>query len=198
MEGSLELAERTGDPADFDRCRQAIDQMQSRIEDLLTLARDGKIAGSTAPVDLAATAKSAWQRVPTEDATLSVTADSVVEADAHRLEQLFENLFRNSVEHSSTSNRTASDDPVEYGAPSVTVRAGDLANGFFVADDGPGIPAESRADVFETGYSTKPDGTGFGLDIVSQIANAHGWAVEATASSDGGARFEFTGVQRHE
>ena len=77
----------------------------------------------------------------------------------------------------------------------VTIRVGDLADGFYVADDGPGIPEERRDEVFQAGYSTSEAGTGFGLAIVRQIAEGHGWAVRATDASDGGARFEFTGVE---
>jgi signal transduction histidine kinase len=64
-----------------------------------------------------------------------------------------------------------------------------------VADDGPGIPESDRLGVFESGYSTAPDGTGFGLTIVEEIAEAHGWEVSVTASRDGGARFEIRGVE---
>ena len=64
-------------------------------------------------------------------------------------------------------------------------------NGFSVADDGPGIPADEREQVFEHGYSTDSDGTGFGLSIVQSIAEAHGWSVTATESESGGAKFEI-------
>jgi signal transduction histidine kinase len=78
----------------------------------------------------------------------------------------------------------------------VTVTVGELADcdGFYVADDGPGIPADERETVFESGYSTAADGTGFGLSIVEEIASAHGWAVRVTDSAEGGARFEVAGV----
>lgn len=115
----------------------------------------------------------------TEDASLSVETDQVIDADRHRIEQLFGNLYRNAVEH---------------GGPTVTVTVGGLDNGFFVADNGPGIPEEERERVFEPGYSTKSRGTGFGLDIVNQIAEAHDWNVVVEESSEGGARFEITGV----
>ena len=66
--------------------------------------------------------------------------------------------------------------------------------GFYVADDGPGIPREQRTDVFESGYSTVSDGTGFGLAIVQEVVEAHGWSIRVTESTAGGARFEVTGV----
>jgi len=181
MEGSLELAEETGDTEDFERCRQTIHQMRRLIEDLLTLAREGAIIESTAPVDLEDAAESAWQAVPTEDASLSIETNLVIEADTDRVEQLFGNLYRNAVEH---------------GGPTVTVRIGESEDGFFVADDGPGLPKESGEAVFNAGYSTTSDGTGLGLAIVRRISDAHGWDVSAEESREGGARFEFIGVQR--
>jgi len=100
-------------------------------------------------------------------------------ADRDRLKRLLENLFRNAAEHGGSR-----------------VVVGDLDDGFYVADDGPGIPEERRAEVFESGYTTSQTGTGFGLAIVERIAEAHGWEVTLTESEWGGARFEFRGVDR--
>jgi len=76
----------------------------------------------------------------------------------------------------------------------VEVTVGVEPDGFYVADDGVGIPPERRDRIFETGVSTETDGTGFGLDIVEQIATGHGWEVWAVESDAGGARFEVTGI----
>lgn len=75
----------------------------------------------------------------------------------------------------------------------MTVTVGRLADdaGFYVEDDGPGIPSDRRSAVFERGVASDEGGTGLGLSIVATVANAHGWAVSATEGSDGGARFEF-------
>ncbi len=61
-----------------------------------------------------------------------------------------------------------------------------------VADNGHGIPEAERASIFEHGYSTDRDGTGFGLSIVSEFVEAHGWDSQVTSGSEGGARFEIT------
>lgn len=78
----------------------------------------------------------------------------------------------------------------------MTVTVGDLDDrpGFFVADDGSGIPFEDREQVFENGYSTTRYGTGFGLSIVETVADAHGWTVDLVESESGGARFDFGDV----
>jgi signal transduction histidine kinase len=72
---------------------------------------------------------------------------------------------------------------------------GTFDDGFYVADDGPGVPEADRESVFESGYSTDREGTGLGLTIVQEIAEAHGWEVSVTDSESGGARFEITGVE---
>ncbi|SER25115.1 ATP-binding protein [Natrinema salaciae] len=69
------------------------------------------------------------------------------------------------------------------------------SDGFYVADTGPGLPAD-RESLFELGYTTAADGTGFGLAIVEQIAEAHdwNWTVTARDGDEGGARFEIRNV----
>jgi signal transduction histidine kinase len=193
----LRAARERGDAEHFDRVDEAHDRMERIIEDVLTLARgDGTITPSES-VDLGDVARDAWSTVDTNDASLEVSSDlPTVEADHSRLQRLFENLFRNSVEHGSTSSRSSSshEDGAEDGAgePSVDVRVGTTSDGgFFVADDGVGIPADDRNRVFEPGYSSSDRGAGLGLTIVERIAEAHGWAVSIPAATDGGARFEF-------
>ncbi|MFB6164366.1 MAG: sensor histidine kinase, partial [Haloarculaceae archaeon] len=91
---------------------------------------------------------------------------------------------QDAVEHDSTSPSNAED-------ASVTVWIGALEDGFYVEDDGPGIPPDERAEVFDPGYTTATRGTGFGLHIVEQIAEAHDWDASITSGRAGGARFEF-------
>ena len=198
--GRLELAREVRDDEDLAATATALERMETLIEDLLTLAREGRLVDGTEPVSLAAVAEESWSLVETDEATLTVEGDLTFEAEGDRVKRLFENLFRNAVEHSSTGSRPKADDAVEQGSSadgSVTVEVGPLADagGFYVADDGPGIPEERRGEVFEFGYSTEEEGTGFGLAIVKEVAEAHGWTVSATESETGGARFEISGVE---
>jgi|AntDeeMetagen134_2_1112570.scaffolds.fasta_scaffold00705_4 PAS domain S-box-containing protein len=99
------------------------------------------------------------------------------------------------VEHGSTNPPSqAQEDPVDHGGNDVTVTIGTLDDeaGFFVADDGPGVPREERSDVFEYGYSSAENGTGLGLAIVNNIVEAHGWSIMVAETDSGGARFEIT------
>ncbi|MEF8786947.1 MAG: HAMP domain-containing sensor histidine kinase, partial [Haloarculaceae archaeon] len=97
--------------------------------------------------------------------------------------------------HGSTGNRTQSDDSIKHREQDVTVTVGELDDGFYIADDGVGIPADQREAVFGRGYSTGEDGTGFGLYIVERVVETHGWEITITESVDGGARFEITDVE---
>ncbi|MDT3436217.1 PAS domain S-box protein [Haloarcula sp. 1CSR25-25] len=210
-QGRLELAQQEVNNDHLDSIDSAHQRMQTLIDDILTLARDGREATSTEPLDLQTAATASWQTIDTANATLTTETDSVVHADPRRLQRLLENLFRNGVAHGSKSAPSQmQEESVEQGAASspgqsdgavgngdgVTVTVGDMddASGFYVADDGPGIPEDDRDAVFEAGYSTTSDGTGFGLAIVAEIAAVHGWDVSVTDSESGGARFEFTGV----
>jgi signal transduction histidine kinase len=161
----------------------ALDRMNELIDDLLTLARQGAVVEDAAPLRLADVVTDAWTTAETADASLDLEEGSGrVVADRGRLRQLLENLFRNAVEHGSE-------------AVTVTVGRLDDRSGFYVADDGPGIPADERERVLETGYTTSEAGTGFGLGIVEQVVDAHGWTLHVGESETGGARFEVSGVE---
>jgi len=164
-----------------DATADALERMDDLVDDLLTLAREGRTVDDPVPVDLGAAARRSWEGVETAGMDLAVDADETILADDDRLQQLFENLYRNAREHAGED-------------ATVTVRSLSDGSGFSVADDGPGIPADERADVFEPGYSSHDNGTGFGLNIVREIARAHGWSVDVT-DADPGARFEFRSVE---
>jgi signal transduction histidine kinase len=154
--------------------------MEELIEDVLTLARAGESISDTEPVELTALVQECRQTVEMASASLATDREVSVQADETRLRQLLENLLRNAVEH---------------GGGRVTVTVGSLDEGFYLEDDGPGIPTDDREEVFEAGYSTNQEGTGVGLSIVKQVAEAHGWEICVTESETGGARFEITGVE---
>jgi nitrogen-specific signal transduction histidine kinase len=179
-QGRLQMAMEDCDSEHLDAIAQSHDRMGALIDDLLALAREGDQVSETEPVALAELAQACWQTVQTKQATIRTETGRTVRADASRLQQVFENLFRNAIEH---------------GREDVTITVGETDDGFYVEDDGPGIPEELRQEVFDAGFSTSNDGTGFGLSIVRQVVTAHGWEIEAVEGSAGGARFEISGVE---
>ena len=192
-EGYVELARETGDVDHLEKAADAIDRMDELVADLLSLAREGRSVGETESVSLDAVAREAWESVDTGDATLTIEADGTLAANRTRLRELLENVFRNSVEHGSTSGRDSPDAPltVRVGAGTFGADDGSPADGFYVEDDGVGLPEEDLDRVFESGFTTDESGTGLGLAISERIAEAHGWTAHALAGADGGARFEF-------
>ncbi|MEZ3143691.1 GAF domain-containing protein [Halobaculum sp. MBLA0143] len=175
--GRVELARETGDDEHLAAAQRALDRSGALVDNVLALAREGTAVTEPEPVDLADAAREAWETTTAPGTRLRVQTDRVVRADRSRLCRLLENLLRNAAEHGGE-----------------TVCVTDTPTGFAVEDDGPGVPAAERDRVFESGYSTDRDGTGFGLAIVSEIADAHGWEIRLAEGGGGGARFEIDGV----
>ncbi|WP_123536519.1 sensor histidine kinase [Halosimplex salinum] len=181
--GRVAIAREERDDEHLSKASDALDRMDQIVQDTLTLAREGETVDDLSRVSLATVARDSWGTTDTGAATLDVDVDDAtrVYADATRLQSVFENLYRNAIDH---------------GDESVTVTVGRTDDGFFVADDGPGVPADEREQVFEYAYTTADDGTGLGLAIVDAVARAHGWEVSMTESDgDSGARVVFSGVK---
>ncbi|UPV76346.1 PAS domain S-box protein (plasmid) [Halorussus limi] len=157
---------------------EAFDRIEDMIDVMLVVTRGREALSESAPVELADAAREAWNEVDAPDATLEVEIDRTIEADETYVRHLFRNLFENAVEH---------------GGPQVTVTVGELPTGFYVADDGTGIPTDQRDAVFETGYTTAGSngGMGLGLTFVNEMADVYEWDCSVTESETGGARFEF-------
>ena len=183
--GRVDAVRQEHDSEHLNIIETSLARIESLTDDVLTLARQGDPVNETEQVDLATITNRCWEVVATAEATLTVDSDLTFSAAPNRLRRLLENLIRNATEH---------------GAADVAIHAGALSNGngFYIADDGVGIPEDDRESVFESGYSTDDDGTGFGLAIVEEIAKAHGWHISITKSETGGARFEITGVNTTE
>lgn len=176
----IKLARKECESPHLAEAADALAQMEALIEDLLTIAQEGAKVQQTEPTTLETVAEESWDCVKNSDATLQSGTEHTIQADPNRLRQLLENLICNAVVHAGEG---------------VTIRTGELEDGFYISDDGPGIPAEERDKVFEAGYSTTVEGTGFGLNIIEEIVEAHGWEIRVTDSNDGGTRFEITGVE---
>jgi PAS domain S-box-containing protein len=184
----LEAVNGDPDPETITRVASALDRIESIVEDVLTLAREGQTVLDTGPVELAAVARAAWDAVDTPGSTLDVQTDETVEADEGRLQRLFENVFRNAVEHGQSDEMP--DVAGESGNGDVRVIVRGTETGFAITDDGDGFPDEIVGEVFGAGVSRSASGTGLGLNIVRTLAEAHGWTVRAGRGTNGGARLD--------
>jgi len=158
--------------APSDTRREVADQVariSNLTKDLLDYAKPWKLA--PARIDLAAQVRRAALRLPDVSLGDSLAGELVVDADARRVEQALTNLFENA--------RVATS---EAGAGHVHVDAESVPGALLlhVCDDGPGVPEEIRARLFEPFASRSPGGTGLGLAIVARIMHAHGGSVALT------------------
>ena len=176
VQGRVNHAMATGELEHLEDAADAAHRMEALIDDLLTLAREGQRVGDLEPVALDVVAEAAWSQLDADEKQLVTETDSRVEADFDRLQELFDNLFRNALTHGGAE----------------TVRVVDTDDGFAVVDDGTGIPPTQRETIFERGFTTSEEGTGFGLAIVDTIVRAHDWSITVGQSDADGARFEVT------
>lgn len=179
--GRVELAIETGDTEQMNKALTALERTDQLREDFVNVLRTRDIVGETESVDVDAVAEEVWKSItPSDDASLRIEDPTAIDGNPDAIRRLLENLFSNSIEH---------------GSEDVTVRLGRIGDGFFVEDDGPGIPENERDEIFTPGYSTKDGGSGVGMVSVREIASAHEWRVSVTESESDGARFEFRGIE---
>jgi two-component system phosphate regulon sensor histidine kinase PhoR len=117
-----------------------------------------------------------------------VEAALIADADPDRLRQVLSNLIENAVKYGRVEGRvTVSARAMERGRIEVSV-----------SDDGPGIPADACARIFERFYradkarSREQGGTGLGLSIVKHVVQAHGGEVRVDSELGSGSTFYFT------
>lgn len=115
--------------------------------------------------------------------SLQVLAEPfAIEADEQMLRQTLFNLVLNAVQAVDTKGE-------------IEVRAGKRSGteAFLeVADHGPGVAPENRAEIFKPYFTTHQKGTGLGLAVVQQIVSAHGWEIECLPNEPTGAVFRIT------
>ncbi|WP_181686245.1 ATP-binding protein [Halorhabdus salina] len=179
--GHLDLA-RDGHEESFDEIRGALDRMDRMIDDIKILARrEREDQLRLHEVPIVETIRTIWEKLETREATIEIELgeNMYINAAKGEFRPLLENLLRNAIAH---------------GGSDVTVTIGPLNAGFFVEDDGPGIPPDDRDTIFEHGHTTADDGSGIGLAMVQDVVDSHDWTIEACEGRDGGARFEITNV----
>jgi two-component system, OmpR family, phosphate regulon sensor histidine kinase PhoR len=188
------------DPVVTARFLEIIDKHASRltllIDDLLLLARldSGRVELHLQPLPLQAAAQEAIDdaallaRARNVNLTNETPAGIAAEADPERLRQVLANLIDNAIKYGRADGRVeVGGRPLDDAWVELTVR-----------DDGPGIPAEAKARIFERFYrvdkarSREQGGTGLGLAIVKNVVQAHGGDVRVESSPGAGTVFFIT------
>ena len=106
----------------------------------------------------------------------------VVEADEQLLRQALFNVLLNALQAVGPGGR------VEIKLTPTGPREAVLE----ISDDGPGVAAAERANIFKPYVTMRPKGVGLGLATVHQIASAHHWEVTCDANVPHGALFRFS------
>jgi signal transduction histidine kinase len=102
--------------------------------------------------------------------------------DGGRMEQVFENLVTNAIQHSPSGGTV-------HAAARLAGEGGERRVVWTVEDEGPGFQAEDIPRIFEPFFSKRRGGTGLGLSIVQRIVESHGGSIEAANREGGGAIF---------
>ena len=185
--GYVDLVRETGDTGRLAAAEDALDRIETMIDEALVMARDPEaVETEDAAVDLAELAADCLESGDfgdrPADADLVVDEPGPVAGDPTLLRRAVGNLIGNAFDH---------------GGDAPTVRVGVDDRGIYVADDGPGLPDDERDRTALTDFGVSPDGgTGIGLAIVERVAAAHGWRVEIDESAEGGFRATLVGAGR--
>ncbi|MDB9281525.1 histidine kinase N-terminal 7TM domain-containing protein [Halorubrum ezzemoulense] len=175
---SIEKGKEEGNVIQYsDRIISAIGRINQLVDSMMKLTRIESMDTEKSQVDLSTVADQAWIITDTAEAVLNIdNSMPVVTANQSQVYQMFENFFRNAVEH-------AGEDAV------ITVGPID-SSGFYVEDNGDGIPIDKRDRVFDLGVTYAQEGTGLGLTIIQRVVKQHNWTIKISDSQTGGARFE--------
>lgn len=129
-------------------------------------------------------ARDMWDQLETSRAELVIEDQIAVECDPGQCKLLFENLFKNSIEHN--------DEPL-----TITIGSVESGTGFYVCDTGSGIPPDIRDNIFQHGYSGEGS-SGIGMTIVSTVVERHDWSIDIDDEYTEGAKFNIKGVTQSE
>ncbi len=123
------------------------------------------------------------ENVPPSSVVILIPGDVRVMFDRGHLNQIVWNLVRNAWQHCQRKE----------GSIRIAARPGYLGDAIIceLADDGPGIPGELRGQIFEPFFTTRPGGTGLGLYVARELADANGAALELLPRGPG-AHFRMT------
>lgn len=189
--GYNELAREECDSDYLAELASALDELEATIDETVSLAKSGETVLDRSPVDLAPVVSESWDEVELDGLTLDVESSATVTVDRERLKQVFKNVFRNTHSHND-GGVTVTVGMIDSMAVSTRGSSTGRYDGFYIEDDGAGVPVDRPGEVFESEYTT--GGSGWGLMMVKDIVEAHGWRVRMTESDDGGTRIEVRGA----
>lgn len=164
---------------DTDKIEKVINsagRAQEIIDDMDTVFRNKESDPDLTKIDFKFVCENVWQNIETENESLIVKNTREFDGDMGMTKVLLENIFKNSVEH---------------GGEDVTIEAKITENMMCISDDGVGIPDEKVDKIFQHGFSSKSNGTGLGMSIISVMCNSQGWDVQIDRDYDNGTKVDI-------
>jgi signal transduction histidine kinase len=164
------------------------DRVTAQLNEFINYSRPREVR--RAPTDLSAVATEVARALSYDIDEKKVKVENLVEpvtieADEQLLRQALFNLVLNAVQ--AVPNEGI-----------IRIRASRRNNeeAFIeISDNGPGVAAENRAEIFKPYFTTHAEGTGLGLAVVQQIVLAHGWEIECVPNDSAGALFRISHVK---
>lgn len=180
----LDLEQRPDLQTLSQRATSAIEELQRLYEEVRNYASPIQLERRLC--DLREVWEEAWIQVQQvhRDKLITMTSNrqspvQLVNADCHRMNQVFRNIFENAVavlpEHGGEV----------YVTSQVIVEDGMKLLEISIRDNGPGMNEEQRGRIFEPFYTTKTRGTGLGMAIVRRIMESHGGSTSVGHSKQG-------------
>ncbi len=164
------------------------DRVTAQLNEFINYSRPREVR--RAPVELRAVASDVARALSHDleekNIDLAISEEPVtVEADEQLLRQALFNLALNAIQAGSTGGHIR-----------IVAKPGPGSEATLeIRDDGPGVAAENRAEIFKPYFTTQPTGTGLGLAVVQQIVRAHGWEIECVPNEPKGAIFRIQRMQ---
>jgi signal transduction histidine kinase len=183
--------QQTAPPETQTKAREIInetDRVTAQLNEFINYSRPREVR--RAPTDLSAMAGEVVRTLNYDIEEKSIELQLqieplIIEADEQLLRQALFNLVLNAIQAVPPKG-------------AIRIRASRRNNeeAFIeISDNGPGVPAENRAEVFKPYFTTNEEGTGLGLAVVQQIVLAHGWDIQCLANEPAGALFRLAHIK---
>jgi signal transduction histidine kinase len=183
------LAKETGASLDIREKTHVIleetDKVTAQLTEFINYSRPREIRYSRIPLHAAITEVLRTLNYDLEEKKIRVVTGGeplAIEADEQLLRQVLFNLIINAVQSVDQGGEIRIE----------TQRTGAAEAVLEIRDDGPGVPAADRLEIFKPYFTTRQKGTGLGLAVVQQIVLAHGWEIQCLPNDPKGAVFRIT------
>jgi signal transduction histidine kinase len=161
------------------------DKVAAQLNEFINYSRPREVRRTSVSVPAVATevARALSYDLEEKKIALQIQGEKLnIEADEQMLRQALFNLILNAIQAANGNGEIQV----------VAEKRGPAEAILEVRDNGPGVAAENRAEIFKPYFTTQKTGTGLGLAVVQQIVLAHGWEIECLPNQPQGAVFRIT------